>query len=235
MKTYIVGGSEFESEVLHALEAGYRRRLSDQVLIDVTSFYNRYTELRAGEHRPFVPRRIEEDSTPYYLDEVFAVNGMEGTAWGGEVALEWALPENWGRMRGSYATTRIDLDVDPGMEPTSDAVEGGTPAHQMLLWASMNPWTNVQMDAILRFVDEISDRADGAATLPYFDYLPHRNIPAYTQLDMRIEWQVVGELRLSLVGQNLLDDHHPESADLLIDTEPTQAQRGIYSSLIWAF
>ncbi|MBT3342183.1 MAG: TonB-dependent receptor [Gemmatimonadetes bacterium] len=235
VKTYIVGDRAFESEVLHALEAGYRRQLSDQVLVDVTSFYNHYADLRAGEHRPPVPRLVEDDSTPYYRDEVLAVNGMEGTAWGGEVALEWALPEDWGRVRTSYATTRIDLNVDPGLEPTSDAVEGGTPAHQVLLWASLNPWTNVQMDAILRFVDEISDRPDGAAPLLYDDYLPHRDIPAYTQLDMRIEWRVSSELRLSLVGQNLLDDHHPESADLLMDTGPTEAQRGVYSSLIWSF
>jgi iron complex outermembrane recepter protein len=235
VKTYIVGSSEFESEVLHALETGYRRRLSDQILIDVTSFYNRYSDLRAGVHRPPVPKLVEDDATPYYLDEVFAVNGMEGTALGGEVAVEWALPEEWGRIRGSYATTRIELKVDPGLEPTSEAVEGGTPAHQMLLWASLNPLTNVQMDAILRFVDRISDRPDGAALLPYFEYLPHRNIPAYTQLDLRLEWQVSGEFGLSLVGQNLLGDHHPESADLLMDTEPTRAQRGVYSSLIWSF
>ncbi len=47
--------------------------------------------------------------------------------------------------------------------------------------------------------------------------------------------RVTRELTVSVVGQNLLDDHHPESADLLMDTAPTQIQRGVYSNFIFSF
>lgn len=35
------------------------------------------------------------------------------------------------------------------------------------------------------------------------------------------------------MGQNLLQDRHPEFADFFIDSEPTQTQRGVYATAAW--
>ena len=36
------------------------------------------------------------------------------------------------------------------------------------------------------------------------------SIPSYVSLDARLGWRAGERLTLSLVGRNLLDDHHPE-------------------------
>ena len=40
--------------------------------------------------------------------------------------------------------------------------------------------------------------------------LPNPAVPAYTAVDARWGWHINRDLELSLVGQNLLDPHHPE-------------------------
>jgi iron complex outermembrane receptor protein len=35
-------------------------------------------------------------------------------------------------------------------------------------------------------------------------------VPSYFELDVRLAWRATKRLELSIVGQNLLHDHHPE-------------------------
>lgn len=233
MQTHLVGDGTFESEVLQSLEAGYRRQLRPDLLIDVAAYRNRYTDLRGGVRPRLVPLLVA-DPQPHFLDRIVIDNVMDGTTRGGEILLEWELPHNRGRVRGTYATARLDLEVDPGAVPESASLEGGTPQHQLSLWTSYNLGRRWQADAVLRYASAISDQPKGAPVPLYDVYLPQRDIDAFAELDLRLEWQVRPGLRLAVAGRNLLSAQHAESADMLLDTRPTETERSVTASLTWS-
>jgi iron complex outermembrane receptor protein len=232
MRTHIVGDGTFESEVLNSLEAGYRQRLRDDLLVDLAAYRNRYTELRGGIHRPALPFLVQEPQ-PHYVDRIVIANAMDGTMWGGEIALEWRLPRERGRVRAWYATSHLDLTVDPGAELDSAALEGGTPEHQASLWLSLDPASRWHLDGILRYASSITDRPEGLPVPTYDAYLPQRDIDGFFELDLRLAWRLRPGLEIAAVGRNLLHARHAESADLFLDTQPTETQRSLYLSLTW--
>ena len=102
------------------------------------------------------------------------------------------------------------------------------------MWPSFNVHSDLQLDAVARYVSRATDRDEENAPL-YLEYLPDRDIAAYIELDLRLAWQPTRRFELALVGQNLLDDHHPEFADFFLDTLPTETQRGAYGTVTWRF
>jgi iron complex outermembrane receptor protein len=57
-------------------------------------------------------------------------------------------------------------------------------------------------------------------------------IDAYSELDVRLAWRASEQVELSLVGQNLLHDHHLE-----FGTPQTRGEieRGVYGKAAWRF
>jgi iron complex outermembrane recepter protein len=78
-------------------------------------------------------------------------------------------------------------------------------------------------------------RLDGV--LRYVSELANQQLPAYTELNARLTWQPTAALGLSLVGQNLLHDHHAEFGALGTPALPTRFEipRGVYGSVEWRF
>jgi hypothetical protein len=56
-------------------------------------------------------------------------------------------------------------------------------------------------------------------------------VPAYFELDTRIGWAFSSRLEVSVVGQNLLHDHHPEYG--YSDPTRVQIQRSVYGKIAW--
>jgi iron complex outermembrane receptor protein len=69
----------------------------------------------------------------------------------------------------------------------------------------------------------------------FVDRLPAQQVPSYTRLDMRFSWRPVERLELSVVGQNLLQDLHVESDDIVTSVDPTQVKRGVYAKFTWTY
>jgi iron complex outermembrane receptor protein len=69
----------------------------------------------------------------------------------------------------------------------------------------------------------------------YVDDLPSQEMDSYITLDVRLGWKVRENVELSVVGQNLLDDQHPEYEPEFIDTIPTEVQRSVYGQVTWQF
>lgn len=61
----------------------------------------------------------------------------------------------------------------------------------------------------------------------------YTEIPSYYSLDVRLAWKLKPNLELSLVGQNLLDENHPEYYVPIVQSEPTEIQRGVYVKGEW--
>ena len=67
----------------------------------------------------------------------------------------------------------------------------------------------------------------------YVSRLAGGGVPSYFTLDMRLGWQPMEKVGLSLVGQNLLDAQHGEFIDLSFAMQPTQVQRSAYAKIVF--
>jgi iron complex outermembrane receptor protein len=80
---------------------------------------------------------------------------------------------------------------------------------------------NVEFDAGLRWVD-ILHNYNGATS---------GTVPDYFELDARLAWRVSSQVELSVVGQNLLHDHHPEHG--FPGPAREEIQRSVYGRITW--
>jgi iron complex outermembrane receptor protein len=68
-------------------------------------------------------------------------------------------------------------------------------------------------------------------TYRYASALPARAVPAYVTLDGRVGYRVSNSLNVSVVGQNLLQDHHAEFGH---DPGPiVEVTRAVYAAVTW--
>ena len=178
------GDPDFRTEKLTAFETGGRLQLSDRASISVSGFYNLYHDIRSIEVQPVVFYPLQWG------------NGIEGhaygvDAWGGYQAASW-----W-RLSAGVSLLRQHLKFKPGASAPfiGTAQAGDDPEAQLVLRSFMNLGPRVTLDTDLRHVSALPD--------------PH--VPAYTEMDARLGWNVTRRLRLSLSGLNLIHSRHLEN------------------------
>src|SRR6185295_17008718 len=194
----LVGNPDLSAEELTAYELGWRAE-AGKVFLDLAAFYNLYDRLVTfGLGAPSV------GSDGRTLVPVQSLNAMDGEARGGEAALEWFPRSSW-RVSTSYSY--LDLHLDASARALSPAaasnIEGASPRHQVALRSFLDLPRGIALDASWRWVDRLDSTLDA---------VPQETTPGYSSLDVRLGWSVSKELRLALVGQNLLQSHHLESA-----------------------
>ena len=197
------GTEDFDAESVVAYEAGYRARPHARVSTDVAVFVNQYDSLRSQELR-FVP-----------APRVFLENWLNARTGGVEVGATVQAAGNW-QLHGSYAWLKKTLSFDEGStDPTGGVFEANDPSHMASLRSQLDLPRGFTFDAFLRYVDE----------------RPSPRVPAYGELDLRLGWQARPNWELSIVGQNLLHDHHQE----FNFTPVIELRRGVFLRSIWEF
>ncbi len=210
-----------ESDELLAYEIGYRVRLRENVSADVALFYNEYDKLTvttAGAARP-------GPAPGTFLVPLTRVNQMDGETYGVEVAAKWQALD-WWQVYGAYSFLTMTLHNGG----SSEAVEGQSPRNQVYLQSSFNlPW-NLEFDLIGRYVDQLSGfNPSGGGGVP-------DTVNAYVTLDARLGWRPRKNLMLEVVGQNLLDNHHPEFGTSRFLRSPlVEIERAVYGKITWRF
>ena len=202
----LAGNRDFDSEKLLAYELGYRILIRPELLLDLSTFYNVYDDLRSQE-RP-------ANGSPF---PITLANRLNAETWGAELRANYeAAP--WWRIHAAYAWFEKDLELDPGStDPTGGRPEGNDPKNRALLRSSFDLPGNVQIDGQLRHVGR----------------LPSPVVPAYTEMDLRIGWRPIPSLDLSLIGRNLLHASHPEFGAPSPLRE--EVRRSIYGRATWRF
>jgi iron complex outermembrane recepter protein len=218
-----IGNPDLESETLLAYELGYRIQPCSQVSADFALFYNDYDELTGRTPVAFVP------GTPFGTLAIQSVNSLTAESYGGEAVVSYAPLENW-RLSASYSLLLLNAHGNPS---DAEAAELNSPTHQVVLrssWELLGPAFRVlspesgvrsrdsrlSLDVQLRYVDNV------------------QNVPAYLTADVGLTWRPCADLELRVVGQNLLDDQHPEQASL-IGAPTAEVPRGIYGKITWRF
>jgi iron complex outermembrane receptor protein len=191
--------------------------LSSRFSLDSTAFYNRYRDLSSVEPQA---TRIETNPAPIHLliPESFG-NSLFGETHGIETFANWKVTRSW-TLNPGYAFFAIHLhEFANSQDESIPGTQGGTPDHQAQLRSSLSlPW-NFQWDASAYFVNR----------------LPAQSIPSYTRLDTGLNWRLGESTSLSLVGQNLLRDLHPEYSGPNSTVQPGLMRRTAYAKITWSF
>ena len=143
-------------------------------------------------------------------------NGLTGRGYGAELTGIYQAA-SWWRLHAGYTFMQLQLHKKPdSTDLSSQRQEGDSPHHQLLFRSSMDLSERVQWDATARYVDS----------------LPNQRIPSYWALDLRLAFLPTKHLEFSVVGQNLLDNQHPE-----FGTPATRREirRGIYGKVACRF
>src|SRR6266403_2259931 len=213
----VFGSHQFNSEDLLAYELGYRVQAAKNLSLDISTFYNNYSNLRTAEPgAPFV------EGSPAPTDIVIpfvAGNKMSGGTYGVELFADWKVIPKW-RLVGSYSYLQMDIHKNANsQDPTPDIPNGSSPRHQWYLRSSIDLPKHFEQDTTLRFVDQ----------------LPSLNVPSYYSLDAHLGWRPVTRLEFSIGGQNLLNNWHFEFMPDFVNTSPTVVKRSIFGSITVKF
>ena len=205
------GGSDFTSESVIAYELGYRAQLNSRFTTSVSGFYNEYNDVRSTS---FTPATI----LPLYF-----ANNLQGDTYGLEFSGNYQSTGAWS-LHAGYTLLREHLRVKPGQFDLSNGInETADPKHQFSIRYSLNLPGHVELDSGLRWVDSLlTNNGPTAGT-----------VPAYFELNTRLAWHASERLELSLVGQNLLHNHHAEYG--FPDPTRVEIQRSLYGRLAWRY
>ncbi len=210
----INGNEDFEAEELTAIELGYRVQPAERLSLDLALFYNQYNNLGTFESVALTERVFD--------------NKLEATSRGFELAMDWHLLE-WWRLQANYSYIELEQEAasDSTDIVTGPVVEGSTPKHQLSVRSAMDLSNEWSLDLWAYYVDELAASSFSSAQIP----IP---IPSYTSLNTRLAWRPWKGLELSLVGQNLLQDHHAEFVGETFATL-TEVERSVYGMIRFDF
>jgi iron complex outermembrane receptor protein len=210
----VTGSAAFVPEKLLAYELGYRLQPTSRLFLDITAFYNRYTDLLSLE--PGTPFTEAMPPPAHGIVPFFIRNGLHGEGYGMELAADWQ-PFDWWRLSGVYSYLQLNLtrDTDSLDASTVRSTEGSSPTHQLSLRSFLSLPGHVEFDLVWRYVD----------------HLPSQGVSSYLTLDAHLGWRPLPSLTVAVVGQNLLTDHHAEFGGGSSGT--TEIERGVYGKVVW--
>jgi iron complex outermembrane receptor protein len=143
-------------------------------------------------------------------------NDNRADVWGLELSANYEVADFW-RLRGGYTYLNKRVVIQPGgSDLNRGRAEGNDPENQFLIQSIFDLPGNLQFDGVLRYVDR----------------LPSPHVPSYVSLDLRLAWRPIPNLEISLVGQNLLDNQHPEFGPAATRQE---IPRSMYGKVTWRF
>lgn len=207
LPTY-TGNTRLKAEELVAYELGYRIQPGSRVSVDVAAFYNDYDRLIGVLPANFIP------GTPVGVLALTSNNSERGESYGAEVAVTVVATDAW-RLSASYSFLRLIMHGAPADDIAS--LSANAPRHQAVLRSSYDFARGAaSVDTDLRYVARV------------------QGVAAYVTADLRFSWRPTPKLELSLVGQNLLDDHHPEQASN-IGAPTVEVPRGFYGRVTWRY
>jgi iron complex outermembrane receptor protein len=214
----LLGNPRFKDENVDAYELGYRVQASSHLSLDLATFYNKYRDLNSTE--PGTPFFETNPAPPHLVIPLMFGNGMLGKVDGVELAANWKPWNHWTLSPG-YTLLQMHLHRGPSSQDTDSPVsdQGLNPRNQFQLRSHLDFPRHFEVDTSLYFVGR----------------LPTKNVPSYTRVDQRFAWLPAERLEISLVGQNLAQDHHSELVDPNGTLAPNEVKSSFYGEIRWRF
>ncbi|MBS1718042.1 MAG: TonB-dependent receptor plug domain-containing protein [Armatimonadetes bacterium] len=172
-----IGNPNLVSEHLIANEIGYRMQAGDRISLDVTAFYNIYTDLIYMVQGD--PYTSIEFGTPVTVIPTYLRNGEHGNVFGGELETKLKLNRR-SRLTFGYSYLCQDhFSKDTSID---------SPRHQ----------------AFLRFSNDFHHKLKLDAMLYWYGDIPSLGVTSYEKLDVHLSWKPDEFTEASLGGQDLL-------------------------------
>ncbi len=210
-------GDDMRSETASTVELGYRYR-QGSFTFDAAAFATRYR--RQAEYVVTFDGVVALPALTRVTDiEVRTTD--DSRAYGFELAADYRYSADWS-LHAAYTytdSTALDRRFPTQLPLTSFFIYSADARHRLSLRSSWNLAPDWQLDAWLRSVSSVEPSGIGG----------------YTDVDLRLAWQVRRDLELSLVGQNLL---HARRAQYVADTLPSSSlaiERAAYLKAVWSF
>ncbi len=208
-----VGNQSVTSESVNAFELGYRIQPIKKVSVDVSTFYNRYGKLLSNSIGTPVATTYPGYGT-YFVVPVTPINGNSATSHGVELSTKWDVTPIW-KLDATY--TYLDFKRQRP-DQLGFTVASAAPPQQASLKSSLLLPHNVEMDNAIYAMDNLANQ----------------HIQGYIRFDTRLAWMAMPNMELSLVGQNLFDNKHPEFPGFIYQSN-AQVPRSVYGNVTWKF
>jgi iron complex outermembrane receptor protein len=220
----LLGNPQSQDERLIAYEAGYRTMLSKRFSLDVAAYFNDWDHAQTTE-----PSGSFFETTPLPAHEVQTLmygNLMYGETHGIEITANWKV-KDWWSINSGFTRAYKHFHVDPKSADTQTVLfnEGNSPDYSIQLRSHCDLRRSLAWDLSAYFVDPLANQGP----------LSNLKIPSYTRLDTGLTWKLGEGFSLSVVGQNLLKDHHMEFEDVNGSMQSGQIKRSAYAKLVWQF
>jgi iron complex outermembrane receptor protein len=188
----LIPNPDFRSEAVAVYELGYRARPIGRAYVTASGFFTDYRHMLSTELGATI---VETDPVKRIILPVTFGNGLHGDGYGAEITGD-VRATTWLRLTGNYSYLSIHMTKNAGSRDASQErrYERLVPDHQFQFGASADLPGSVTADMNLRRISA----------------LPAGPVPAYTSLNLRVGFDLTPRVSLSVVGQDLLHDHHLE-------------------------
>ena len=206
------GAPDFSSEHVTSYELGHRFAAGPTFSVDTALFYSKYYDLR-GLRPGFFPPDFAT-FPPHFNLVLDAANNLRGHTSGGEVSLHWHAHAQI-ELNASVASVRTSLrEIGAGLlaDPSVLGLTGNTPHEEYKLHATWHPNARWTVDLMARHTGR----------------LPASGVPAYLGLDLRLGWSPRPDLEVELVGRDLGQPDHPETASSFLGTGAQPIARSVF-------
>lgn len=217
----VIGNDDFKSEIMYAYEAGWRWHPNNKLLIDVTTYQNKYDKLLTYVIPPpddrFDYRYFEQN----YIGLVFLIDNVsKGESNGLEIAADYMYSSEW-KTKIAYTYFNFVSYNHPPLVLTPSAIfERQSPEHQLQFTSYHELSNDWEFNWNLRWVDEIS--------------IVGQAIPSYMDANVQLGKRVGRHLNVSLIGKNLLDAARVEFFDPNYGPSLTELQRSLFLQIDWS-
>jgi len=181
----------------------------------ISTFFNDYDNVRSLSRSP----------PPAFLGlPFFYENNLEGETYGIELSANYRVFD-WWRLHGGYDLLEEDIRVKSGRTDFNHARnETADPEHQFSIRSSMDLPQKIELDAALRWVGSLRFNNNRAPA----------TVPNYFEMYVRVGWHPQKAIELSIVGQNLLHEHHLEY--VISGSNPREEiVRSVYGKVTWRY
>lgn len=207
----IEGERNFDSEKIISYELGFRSKPSQDVQLDIATYYKAYQDLRSFEEKDFF---LEMNPLRAVLPIKYD-NKMKGYSYGMDLSVNWFV-KSWWRINAGYSYAKTRLSLKNNSRDTFSLVLpvlANQPEHMISLRSSWDVNEDWGFDLWMRYVDR----------------LENTDINAYLNMDARLAWKASNNVELSVVGQNLLDKKQLQFfKDTSTNLNNSEVERSVY-------
>jgi iron complex outermembrane receptor protein len=204
---FFTQGHVKDSVIVAAYEAGYRAQVTKNVLFDLSTYYNQYSQLIGvpgyGTPAPYAgpPAGLAVYSAPTELGS--------------------------GRTYGGEAVSHIRLSPDCRVNLGYSYLNGVVPAS--IFDSELNaPHSQFEVQAY----DNLSKTLELDTAAYFVEAIPQIPVGSYTKLDVRLAYKVNRNCDLSVGGNNLLQNHYSQFGST-VGVATYEAEREFYSTVSW--